>query len=87
MESPKSSGIRAQARSTRSIALCEEITGNEFAYEYVEENRRGDHIRRISDLRRFQAHYLEWEITIDVPRIMTEIYESNIERWREICVS
>jgi CDP-paratose 2-epimerase len=70
-----------------AIALCEEITGNEFVCKYIEENRRGDHIWWISDLSRFQARYPEWKITFDVPRILTEIYELNVERWREVCVS
>jgi CDP-paratose 2-epimerase len=70
-----------------AIALCEEITGNEFVCNYVEENRRGDHIWWISDLSRFQARYPEWKITFDVPHILNEIYTLNVERWREICVS
>ena len=44
---------------------------------YVEENRRGDHIWWISDLSRFQAHYPEWKITFDVPRILNEIYAAE----------
>jgi CDP-paratose 2-epimerase len=70
-----------------AIALCEEITGDEFVCNYVPENRRGDHIWWISDLSRFQARYPEWKITFDVPRILNEIYALNVERWREICVS
>jgi CDP-paratose 2-epimerase len=80
-------GRNSNCSMLEAILLCEEITGNEFACKYVEENRRGDHIWWISDLSRFQAHYPEWKITFDVPRILTEIYESNVERWREICVS
>jgi len=80
-------GRHSNCSMLEAIALCEEITGNELAYGYEENNRRGDHIWWISDLRRFQAHYPEWKITFDVPRILTEIYESNVERWREICVT
>lgn len=80
-------GRHSNCSMLEAIALCEEITGNEFACEYVEENRRGDHIWWISDLSRFQTHYPQWKITFDVPRILTEIYELNVERWREICVS
>jgi CDP-paratose 2-epimerase len=80
-------GRQSNCSMLEAIALCEEITGNEFVCNYVEENRRGDHIWWISDLSRFQARYPDWKITFDVPRILTEIYELNVERWREICVS
>ena len=69
-----------------AIALCEEATGNEFKCGYVDENRRGDHIWWISDVARFQSHYPEWKIRYDVPQILREIYELNVERWREACV-
>ena len=80
-------GRESNCSMLEAIALCEEITGNEFVCNYVEENRRGDHIWWISDLSRFQARYPDWKIKFDVPRILTEIYELNVERWREICVS
>jgi len=35
--------------------------------EYVDENRRGDHIWWISDLSRFQEHYPEWKLEYNVP--------------------
>jgi CDP-paratose 2-epimerase len=80
-------GRASNCSMLEAIALCEEITGNEFECHYVDENRRGDHIWWISDLTRFQDHYPEWKITFDVPRILGEIYELNVERWREVCVS
>jgi len=70
-----------------AIALCEQITENRFDWKYVDQNRRGDHIWWISDLSRFQSHYPGWKITYDVPQILNEIYELNVERWRELCVS
>jgi CDP-paratose 2-epimerase len=80
-------GRESNCSMLEAIALCEQITGNEFECNYVEENRRGDHIWWISDLSRFRAHYPEWNISYDVPRILGEIYELNVERWREVCVS
>jgi CDP-paratose 2-epimerase len=69
-----------------AIELCEQITGNQFDCKYVDENRRGDHIWWVSDLAQFKAHHPAWKITFDVPQILKEIYESNVERWREACV-
>jgi len=64
-----------------AIKLCEGITGKSFHTKYVDENRRGDHIWWISDLSRFQEHYPKWEPEYDVPQILQEIYELNVERW------
>ena len=69
-----------------AIALCENITGNQFNWKYVEENRVGDHIWWISDLTHFQEHYPNWRQQFDVPSILEEIYEFNIERWRAECL-
>jgi CDP-paratose 2-epimerase len=68
-----------------AIALCEEITGKPFNFKYVDENRRGDHIWWISDLSKFQEHYPAWKPEFDVPRILRQIYELNIERWTQEC--
>jgi CDP-paratose 2-epimerase len=69
-----------------AISLCEQITGKPFQSRYVDENRRGDHIWWISDLSRFQAHYPGWKQLYNVPQILQQIFESNIERWEEECV-
>ncbi len=64
-----------------AIALCEEITGREFAAAYRDEARVGDHIWWISDTSRFRSHFPEWRIRVDVPRILAEMYELNRDRW------
>ena len=68
-----------------AIALCEGITGKPFHSKYVDENRRGDHIWWISDLSQFQEHYPGWNVRYDVPGILQEIFELNIDRWRDEC--
>ncbi len=65
-----------------AIDLCERITGNKVRWEYVEQNRRGDHIWWVSDVARFQQHYPHWQHRYDVPAILQEIYELNVERWK-----
>jgi CDP-paratose 2-epimerase len=68
-----------------AISICEQITDRPLNWNYVEENRRGDHIWWISDVSHFQEHYPQWRPGYDVPRILQEIYEFNCERWREEC--
>jgi CDP-paratose 2-epimerase len=57
-----------------AIALCEEISGRELQWSYVEDNRSGDHIWWISDVRAFQRDYPEWRYRYDVPGILREIH-------------
>jgi CDP-paratose 2-epimerase len=70
-----------------AISLCEKITGKRFHWKYVEENRLGDHIWWISDLTHFQEHHPNWKLSYDVPQILQEIYEMNVERWSEEILS
>lgn len=64
-----------------AINLCEEIADRKLNWTYSEENRQGDHIWWISDNNKFECQYPEWRLTYDVPRILQEIYEQNVERW------
>ena len=64
-----------------AITQCEEIAGRKLNWKYSETHRVGDHIWWISDLRRFQGHYPSWRLEYDVPRILREMYEANVERW------
>jgi CDP-paratose 2-epimerase len=54
-----------------AVTALEELQGRKLETEYVEQNRRGDHICYISDLGRFRADYPEWELSIS----LEEIYE------------
>lgn len=64
-----------------AIETCEEIMGREMDWEYVPQNRKGDHIWYITDLAKFQADYPHWRVRYDVPRILEEIFEENRDRW------
>jgi CDP-paratose 2-epimerase len=66
-----------------AIAMSENLTGKPGHWRYSEENRRGDHIWWISDLTRFQEHYPNWKLQYNVPQILQEIYEMNVERWTD----
>jgi len=45
-------------------------------YEYLEENRSGDHICYISDLSKMQRHYPAWRITKSLDDIFLELYRA-----------
>ena len=67
-----------------AIELCEQIAGRKLNWTYSEQNRQGDHMWWISDNGRFMGHYPEWRLTYNVPLILQEIYEYNVERWAEL---
>jgi len=56
-----------------AISIAEEISGKKLNWQYVDENRIGDHICYISDLTKFKNDYPEWKITKDIRRTITEI--------------
>ena len=65
---PKSttSGVARHANCSmlEAIKMCEDLTGRPMNWSYVEDNRIGDHIWWISDVRRFQSHYPEWRFNL-----------------------
>jgi CDP-paratose 2-epimerase len=58
-----------------AIRLCEEISGKKMDYEYVDQNRSGDHIWWISDVSKFQSHYPSWIYKYDIYGTLKEIYD------------
>jgi CDP-paratose 2-epimerase len=50
------------------------LSGKAMSTEYVDQNRDGDHICYISDLRKAQTHYPSWSITKTLDDIFSEIY-------------
>jgi CDP-paratose 2-epimerase len=57
--------------------LTEQITGNKMIYEYVDDNRIGDHICYYSDLSKMKLHYPEFGITKDLNYIIENIYKNS----------
>jgi CDP-paratose 2-epimerase len=62
-----------------AIALCEEISGRKLSCEYIAENRIGDHIWWISDLRKFRAHYPQWNLRYGLREILEEIHAALVQ--------
>jgi CDP-paratose 2-epimerase len=51
------------------------LTGKPMNWSYSEQNRTGDHIWWISDVRRFQADYPGWHYRYDIDAILGEIID------------
>jgi len=56
-----------------AITLAEDVTGKTMDYEYVEDNRIGDHICYISDLTKMKNDFPGWGITKSLQNIFEEI--------------
>jgi len=60
-----------------AIAKIEQLSGKKLNWKYVEENRKGDHICYISNLKKFKSHYPKWQITRDLDTILREIIDAQ----------
>lgn len=74
-------GRQSNCSMLEAIALCEQIAGRELQQLYSSESRIGDHQWWISDLSRFRRDYPEWTLEYEVPSILREIHDANVERW------
>jgi CDP-paratose 2-epimerase len=59
-----------------AMELCERISGQKLDWTYVEDNRVGDHIWWISDVRKFQNHYPKWKFQYSLRGILEEIHQA-----------
>ena len=50
--------------------------GRCLTWKYEEDNRIGDHIWWISDVRKFEEHYPEWKFRYSLRKILEEIYDA-----------
>jgi len=61
-----------------AIQIGERLTGNKLDYTYVEDNRIGDHIWYVSDVRKFQDHYPDWKYRYSIDDILIEIHRACV---------
>lgn len=62
-----------------AVQKAQNLLGRPVTWEYEERNRIGDHVCYISDLRKLQAHYPDWEITRTLDSIVEELVQTEIE--------
>ena len=59
-----------------AFEITKEFSGKAQVYEYINQNREGDHICYYSDLRKMKAHYPQWDITISLNETIKQIVDS-----------
>lgn len=59
-----------------AIEICEEISQKKLDWTYAEDNRIGDHIWWISDVRKFQADFPNWQYRYGIREILKEIHDA-----------
>ena len=70
-------GRQNSASVLESMTMIEKLTGAPVQWQYVEQNRIGDHICYISDLRKLRAHFPNWSITRNLSDICTELVAAH----------
>jgi CDP-paratose 2-epimerase len=70
-----------------SISILETIDllaemGFQLKYDYHPTNRIGDHICYISDLTKIRSHFPHWQLEYDLPKIVNEIVERQLQTQR-----
>ncbi len=66
-----------------AIDLIEELAGHRLSYSVSEQNRIGDHIWYVSDVRKFQAHYPAWRYEYDMRRTLAEMIAAAEIQYQE----
>jgi CDP-paratose 2-epimerase len=59
------------------ISKIESLIGKKISTRYVDQNRMGDHICYISDLKKMQSHFASWKITITLDQILEKMARSS----------
>ncbi len=60
-----------------AFEICEEYSGKKQVYEYMEENRIGDHICYYSDLTKIKSHFPTFEIEHSLPDTIKQIVNAR----------
>jgi CDP-paratose 2-epimerase len=63
-----------------AFTITEKFSGKPQAYQYLNENRTGDHICYISDLRKMRDHFPNWDITVSLEETIRQIVDAQRNR-------
>ncbi|MCB0358301.1 MAG: NAD-dependent epimerase/dehydratase family protein [Bdellovibrionales bacterium] len=66
-------GRSCNASVLETIALVEAVSGCKLHFTIEAQERKGDHICYISDIRKFRSHYPSWELTRTLEQIVEEV--------------
>ena len=73
-------GRESNASVRECIEKIEVRLGKKMNTEYVDENRKGDHICYISDTTKFKTHYPKWYLTYHIDDIIDEVVAAEYDR-------
>lgn len=76
-------GRKVNCSMKEAIALAESLSGRTLDWTYSDDERIGDHRWYVSDTRRFEEHYPQWELSYSLEDIMTEMVEEISSRSRD----
>jgi len=74
-------GRNSHCSMLEAIEWCEDISGRTLNWRYEDKPRIGDHRWWISNNEPFRKQYPEWTLTYNVPAMLHEIHEANVEQW------
>jgi CDP-paratose 2-epimerase len=63
----------ANVSMLEAITIIEKLCAKKLTYSVSDQNRVGDHIWYVSDVRAFQRDYPQWKYTYDIPRTLEEM--------------
>ena len=75
-------GRHSNCSMQEAIAMVEILTGRPMRHTYNDDNRIGDHVWWISDVRKFQRMYPEWTYRFGLKDMLTDIHAGLMERFR-----
>ena len=62
-----------------AFEICESLSGNKQKFEYLDDNRIGDHICYYSDLSKIKNHYPEFKIQNSLENTIKQIVQAKID--------
>jgi CDP-paratose 2-epimerase len=63
-----------------AFQLVESITGKPMRWQYVDQNRQGDHICYVSNLSKMRNHYPQWDLTKGLAETFREIVAAHDQK-------
>ncbi|MGJ3259841.1 MAG: NAD-dependent epimerase/dehydratase family protein [Rhodospirillales bacterium] len=69
-------GRQSNCSMLEAIDMCERKVGRPLDWDYSEDNRVGDHIWWISDVRKFQSHFPAWRYKYTIEDLIAEICDA-----------
>ena len=73
-------GRNSSCSVLEAIIKTEKIARKSFDYKIIDQNRSGDHMWWVSDVRKFKSDYPSWDTSYNIDSILEELIFSNPKR-------